>query len=186
MGSKLNGSCGCGKSQCDRGHPVAFAAAAMLDQCAAFIRDLPESTYARESRSMKGTIGKHVRHSLDHFKAALNAGEDGVIDYDHRAREVPMETDPNVALRAIEDLKSFVKGLDAESMSARVRIRVMVTGDGTETELDSTLARELAFASHHAIHHHAMLGAIAAELGVPVSEDFGKAPSTISYEKARG
>jgi hypothetical protein len=59
----------------------------------------------------------------------------------------------------------------------------MLTSDGVDAELGSTLGRELAFATHHAVHHHAMLGAIAAELGVATPPEFGKAPSTIRHER---
>jgi hypothetical protein len=59
----------------------------------------------------------------------------------------------------------------------------MLSGDGHEAELESTLGRELVFATHHAIHHHAMMSAIASEFGIKVGPDFGKAPSTINHER---
>ena len=155
----------------------------MLDQCAAFVRGIPGSTYSVESETLKGgTIGKHVRHTLDHYRAALASGSGLVIDYDRRDREVPMETQPEEALRAIESLRQQVLALDHADLAAQVRIRVMVSGDGIETELESTLARELAFVTHHAVHHHAMLGAMAREHGVIVGSEFGKAPSTVNHE----
>ena len=170
----------------DEPHPVAVAAATMLDRCAALIRAVPNSVYTTESGTLKGgTIGKHIRHTLDHFRAALSGSEDQVIDYDHRQRNVPMEAEPAEALQAIEGLRRDVLGLTRVAFAAPVRIRVMIDGDGTEVELESTLARELAFASHHAVHHHAMLSAIAAELGIELGSETGKAPSTISYERAR-
>jgi hypothetical protein len=166
---------------------VATAAAAMLEQCAEFIRSVPASSYSVESRTIKGgTIGKHVRHTLDHFRAALDGdGESAVIDYDNRQREVPMETEAHEALIAIEVLRRRLLMLDESALCAPVRIRVMLSGDGTSAELGSTLARELAFAAHHALHHHAMLGAIAGELGISTRPEFGKAPSSISYERGR-
>jgi hypothetical protein len=154
----------------------------MLEQCAAFIREVPSDSYTRPSTTLEGgTIGKHIRHTLDHFRAVL-AGE--VIDYDHRERNVPMESDPREALAAIDAIKRELTGLTHTAMGAPVRVRVMVAGNGTEAELGSTLARELAFASHHAVHHHAMLGAIALELGFRTGADFGKAPSTMAFERA--
>ena len=170
--------------------PVAAAAAALLNQCEEFIRGVPIAAYATESRTLKGgTIGKHIRHTLDHFRAALDGAPSlrgaRVIDYDHRQREVPMETQPSEALLAIAGLREQLVRLDAEQLRAPVRIRVMLTGDGAETELGSTLARELAFAVHHAIHHHAMMGAIASEQGLAVAPEFGKAPSTIAHDRSR-
>ena len=35
---------------------------------------------------------------------------------------------------------------------------------------------------HHAIHHHAVMGAIAMEQGLDIPAGFGKAPSTINHE----
>lgn len=167
--------------------PVAAAAAAILDQCARFVQAMPEGVYTRESRTIKGgTIGKHVRHSVDHFAAALGClGSDAVIDYDHREREVPMETSAAVALRTIADLRRRLTAINEPDVRSPVRISVMLAGDGTEATLHSSLGRELHFAFHHAVHHHAMMKAIAAEHGVDAPADFGLAPSTINYERSR-
>lgn len=166
--------------------PVAAAAIALLDQCECFVRQASGPAYSGESRTLKGgTIGKHIRHSLDHFRAALDGLQGTVIDYDHRARNVPMETDSRAALDAIDELRERLSCLSAEAGLEPVRVRVMLAGDGTETELKSTLGRELAFATHHAVHHNAMLGAIAAEFGIQTGSEFGKAPSTINHDRSR-
>lgn len=60
----------------------------------------------------------------------------------------------------------------------------MVAESGLEVDLASTLGRELAFATHHAVHHAAMMKAIASEFGVTAETAFGKAPSTLLYEHA--
>jgi hypothetical protein len=59
----------------------------------------------------------------------------------------------------------------------------MLSGEGDEAELTSTFAREVAFATHHAIHHNAMIAAIAASFGVTIPAGFGKAPSTVNHER---
>lgn len=175
-----------------QGHTCASACAAvaMLEQAAAFIRAIDDSSYAAPSQVLKGgTIGKHFRHVVDHFAAALAPlrsadAEVATIDYDHRERNVPMETSREAA---VSEIRGVVDDLSrvCEQWSARpVRVRLMLSADGLEREYDSTLGREIAFASHHAVHHHAMIEAIAGELGVPAPEGFGKAPSTISYERS--
>lgn len=163
--------------------PLAAAAIALLDQCSGFVRNASGPAYISESRVLKGgTIGKHLRHSLDHFRAALDGATFGtVVEYDRRERNVPMETDPAAALAAIESIRGRLCELGAESLATPIRVRVMLTGDGAEAELGSTLGRELAFATHHAVHHNAMLGAIAAEFGIQTGAEFGKAPSTINH-----
>lgn len=164
---------------------VAAAAIALLDQCEAFVRGVGAREFAAESRAVHGgTIGKHIRHSLDHFRACLDSvGPGAVADYDQRERNVPMETDPARALEAIASIRARLGTICDESLQAPVRVRVMLSGDGVYAELRSTLGRELAFAAHHAVHHHAMLATIAQELGLRTEPGFGKAPSTISHER---
>lgn len=166
-----------------RGHPVVGAADAVLAQCAAFVDRVPDEAYAADSTLMPGgTLGKHTRHLLDHFVAILAALNDAsVIDYDHRARCVPMETQRREALRTIALLRERLAAQTDASLAGAVTVRVMLSGDGVEADLGSTLARELAFATHHAIHHHAMIKTIASEFGVRCEEAFGMAPSTIQF-----
>lgn len=167
--------------------PVALAGAALLEQCASLIESADARCYCGESATIRGgTLGKHVRHVLDHFRAALDAASDPSIeiDYDHRERNVPMETDRAAALDSIRDLRERLRAVTGPMTDRPVRVRVMIAGDGTEAALGSTLGRELAFAAHHAVHHHAMMGAIAAEFGVRTGPEFGKAPSTINFDRS--
>ncbi|MDX2116542.1 MAG: DinB family protein [Planctomycetota bacterium] len=161
------------------------AARATLDQCARFLDGLRPDAYATPSEVIKGsTIGQHVRHTLDHFAAALTAPVGGVIDYDHRERDTPVERAAGAALSLVADLTGRLLDLDEHHLDRPVRVRLMLSGEGDAAEHTSTLGRELAFAMHHAMHHHAMIAAIAREKGVNPPSDFGKAPSTIHHERA--
>lgn len=178
-----------GHAHATRSEPVAVAAIAILDQCRRFIGTIPDDAYAADSKSIPGgTIGKHVRHSLDHFVAAMSCldASSTPIEYDRRARNVPMETRRGDALAVIAQLRERLAGLDSKTLGAPVGVRVMLAADGTEADLHSTLGRELAFATHHAIHHHTMMKTIAAEHGVVTPPEFGKAPSTLQYESTQG
>lgn len=163
---------------------VASQADFMLAQCASFIECVSTEAFARESNFVRGgTIGKHVRHTLDHYRALLDGFDQStVVDYDHRRRNVPIESDRRLALEAVADIRRRISTLDADALRARVRIRVMLAADGSEAELDSTLARELAFASHHAIHHNALMKTIAAEFEIDTPPEFGMAPSTLNFQ----
>jgi uncharacterized damage-inducible protein DinB len=167
---------------------LAGSADAILSQCESFVRSLDDSAYTGKSTSLSGgTVGKHLRHTLDHFAAALAALDHaGVIDYDHRDRDVPMESDRQHALRAIAALRDRLGRAAAEPAETPVSIRVMISGAGDEAELRSTFGRELAFATHHAVHHQAMMKVIAAEFGAILGADFGTAPSTIKFNTTRG
>jgi hypothetical protein len=166
--------------------PVADAAIGVLDQCDRLLRELPDAAYAAPSRILPGgTIGKHTRHAIDHFAALLSGHEQRrTVDYDHRERGVPMETVRAEALAALRTLRQRLDALAAPEMNAPTRVRVMLTAEGADAELLSTLGRELAFAAHHAVHHHAMIKAIAAEHGHAAPADFGKAPSTLAHHSS--
>lgn len=168
----------------------ASSALALLEQAAAFIETIDDECYSRPSRIMSGgTIGKHFRHVVDHFAASLapivgDATRGCVIDYDRRARNVPMETSRHAALGEIRGVMRALRLAHEKGSARAVRVRVMLTADGAEREFDSTLGREIAFASHHAVHHHAMIAVIAGEMGVRTPTGFGKAPSTLHHEQA--
>ncbi len=159
------------------------AATIALMQCRGFLANVSPEAYTRRCSALFGsTIGQHVRHALDHFAAVLSAVDGSVIDYDHRERQTPIEMDVCAAVSRIEHLVGTMDGLSEDRDSAPVRVRVMLDSEGTEAVLGSTLARELAFAAHHALHHHAMITTIAHEQGLPVPQGFGKAPSTRKHE----
>jgi uncharacterized damage-inducible protein DinB len=164
---------------------VLHAAECLLGQCGLIVEAMDDSAYCCASNVLAGgTIGKHLRHTLDHFGAIVNSTQrDETIEYDRRARGVSVETDRTAALEQISGLRSGLANL-RQKLDGPVRIRVMLTGEGTESELDSTVAREVAFATHHGIHHVAMMKAIAGEMGVALDGEIGKAPSTIQHERA--
>ena len=118
---------------------VLDAAACLLGQCGRIVEAMDDESYCCASTVLAGgTIGKHLRHTLDHFGAILTGTQrDVAIDYDHRARGVAVETDRSAAIEQIDGLRSGLTGLQND-LGGPVRIRVMLSGDGTEAELDST------------------------------------------------
>lgn len=163
--------------------PTAAAACAMLEQCASFVRLLTDEAYMRPSARMFGsTVGQHVRHALDHFESACAGLEGETIVYDRRARGTAVETSREAALELIGRLTGRIGGVGVSQASRPVLVEVMLSAGGDEARLESTLARELAFASHHAIHHHAMMASLGLEMGVSCPAGFGKAPATLHHE----
>lgn len=164
---------------------VVAAADHVLGQCADLIGRISDETFSSPSRVLPGgSIGKHLRHMIDHFSAAAEAAATGLsIDYDHRERNVPMERDTRAALQAIGAVRARLREAAERPMSTPVTVRVMLSGSGELADLTSSAAREIFFAMHHAVHHQAMMRAIAAEFGTEVDVDFGKAPSTLNYER---
>ena len=163
--------------------PVTLAASGVLRRCSNLLCDLDDDQYTRASGVLPAsTIGKHVRHILDHFAALLLCEPGCAIDYDHRERGTPDETSRRAALARITECETALRNRVPSDDNGLVTIRVMLTADGGQTTLGTTMARELAFAAHHAEHHLAMIAAIAREVGAAVPADLGKAPSTLNHE----
>lgn len=164
-------------------HPAAAAADAALAATADFLAIAGDDVYARPCPAFhSGTIGQHVRHLLDHITAALAGVGGDEIDYDHRRRETPIEKSRSAALREIETRRAEARGVTAAVANRPAAVRVMLSAEGAEAVLGSTIGRELAFATHHAIHHHAMISAIAGAFGLAPPPGFGKAPATLHHE----
>lgn len=164
---------------------VCLAADAILVQCAQYIDAVDDEAYTFESRVVRGgTVGKHVRHILDHFRCAITTDCTEAIDYDHRQRGGTVERDRGAARAEIATLRSLLGALGERQLGEAVTTRVMLCADGQTARLGSTRAREIFFAMHHAIHHNAILKAIGLELGLECPVGFGTAPSTINFEQA--
>lgn len=160
-------------------------AAGLLTGVAEVVGGFEPGPFCTASAALKGgSLGKHLRHVTDHYAAivvGLKTGE--AFDYDRRRRDVPEESDPRAAQQVSRRLAESIASLTPDDLNREVRIRVMLDGEGAEATLSTTAARELFFASHHAIHHFAMMRAIASELGIELDANFGKAPSTVNHER---
>lgn len=169
--------------ECLRMDATAAWCDAILRQCLDMLESVDPATYATPCPEFfGGTIGQHVRHSLDHLTAAVSATPGATIDYDHRERGTDVENDPRSARREAFAACERLERLGSDDISGLVYVRAMLNAEGEEAVVQSTLGRELAFAAHHAVHHHAMIAAIAGRLGARLPTDFGKAPSTRNYE----
>jgi hypothetical protein len=167
-----------------------------------------ELLYRRKCPVVGASIGQHFRHSLDHIERAVaaaaaaiiiigpgsinNGGPEVTIHYDIRSRDTPDETDWYAAktrIAAIDDkLHRLTLDGDEKCANGLVDACFYLNGgpDAEEVALPSTMARELGFAAHHAIHHMAMVRIIVQQQPkLPanvIPNDFGRAPSTIRYD----
>ncbi|KAI8336112.1 hypothetical protein BC941DRAFT_428339 [Chlamydoabsidia padenii] len=160
-----------------------------IQQAIQMISHLPDDVYTRTSIVMPcSTIGKHVRHSYDHFiqlvKQARN--QDWTIDFDARVRHTPMEVD---RMQAIQQLKQLERTLyDVRDIPLEYPVTLSASidpNDPTHYPFASSFGRELWYCVIHAIHHFASIKAICIEVGHELPDDFGVAPSTILDRKYR-
>jgi hypothetical protein len=160
----------------------------------------------------------HVGHAVSAAKAAKELRQEPssaikdpllqpppiVLPYDRRERGGPDEADLALAkeriLRIQQDVRSLQLGADEDAdgdetsrgvPETPVVAEFMLSGDSAqEYPLPSTVARELGFGVHHAIHHMAMVRVLVLNEGW-LSEDqldptFGRAPSTVNYDRTGG
>ncbi|KAI9101697.1 hypothetical protein DFS34DRAFT_426441 [Phlyctochytrium arcticum] len=160
------------------------------------------SSYCKTSKYVPpSTIGKHVRHVLEHFKILLvetkrrtiipqhmpsdeQGNPDHVLQMNYDDRKPKKETaqDIDSAIAMLEDVrkdlldlaKSSIRMADPVILAATVRTETF-----SEAPFVTSLGREIWFLCHHAIHHAALIRAICLEHQVPVDESFGVSPGTV-------
>ena len=152
----------------------------LLDDLTAVLIELPVDVYvARPAARVSGSIGGHVRHTLDHVGALLAADSASVLSYDHRERGTAVESDPAAAVRAILRLKAALERRRASAeLASPLLVESMVTAEGQAVAGWSTLGRELAFVISHTIHHQAIIALLLSSQSLDVPHGFGRAPST--------
>ncbi|POW09306.1 hypothetical protein PSTT_06883 [Puccinia striiformis] len=156
------------------------------------------------------TIGKHLRHLHDHFRILFEAvnshtttNQDGLLNYDSRERNVPMESSHHIILQEFIKLKlnylanplSRLNQLDQwtelwrmavdedriDLRSKYISVRFLLYRDQTDTYL---IAGKLWFVCLHATHHYALIRVIVTgELKLELPKQFGVAPSTLERSK---
>jgi hypothetical protein len=127
---------------------------------------------------VSGSIGAHVRHTLDHVAALAFSAPMATLSYDHRERGTAVESDPAAALRQILRLKAALEDLSLRGLDDPVQVESVVSASGESSVAWSSLRRELAFVISHTIHHQAIIALLLAFQGIDTPDRFGYAPST--------
>ncbi len=170
------------------GQRILVAADALLSQGGLFLGSLSPGIYARRIPAvLNGSIGNHYRHCLDHFASLLRGPGDGLVDFDCRARDARIESDPAFAIRATLAIRAGLADWSASMLSARVETRCEVSDHaGAAPVTGSTLGRELVYAIIHGVHHYALISVIAGLQGIQMPPGFGLAPSTTASLRRAG
>lgn len=152
------------------------------------------------------SIGQHYRHSMDHVELAAlvaSSAQDsstqqqiGDLHYDLRVRGGTLEKDLVESRNRLCDVTDVFRSLNTAIVDGDEVIATatpvtayfnLAADDSAEIGLPSTVERELGFCAHHAIHHLAMVRIICLQTvglsEVELPEGFGRAPSTILFDK---
>jgi uncharacterized damage-inducible protein DinB len=141
------------------------------------IAELPDDLFRAKLSQASGSIGEHVRHSVDHARALLALIDGDHLTYDARLRGTPVETHADVAAREIDRICSDLEALD-EAGERSIRLHLIAEAGRRPSQLTSTLGREVAFVIQHTIHHCALIALLLERRGIAAPPRFGFAPST--------
>jgi len=133
--------------------------------------------------AFNASIGGHYRHCLDHFRSLLNSVDSGELNYDHRERGTPVETDRAAALIVTRELISGYENLDCSDLSQPVNVTCKTSySSGGSQSSPSIVRREIMYTVAHAVHHYALIGVMGQVARLDLPEGFGVAPSTLKHQ----
>lgn len=125
-------------------------------------------------------IGAHIRHVHDHFQAFLEGLDTGIVDYNQRNRDSPAEKDIALSDHVHQTILTRMSSA-ALTHRALFIISEIDCFASENTELPSTIDRELLYLINHTIHHVAIIKLVLQHRGIAVPDYLGVAPSTASH-----
>lgn len=155
----------------------------LLDQSRELLQRLDTATYNKTSPVfLNSAIGGHMRHCLEHYQSLLSGIPNGRINYDLRARDHKVETNPQVAQAKMMELTKQLAKLDANQLPETISVLMDHGADSSDgIWQSSSMGREFQFLISHTIHHFALIAGLCRLHGVSVCKDFGVAPSTLRH-----
>jgi uncharacterized damage-inducible protein DinB len=154
----------------------------MLLQGVEVLAVLPPEVYASvDVRCLGGSIGGHVRHCVEFYRAFLDGLDTGYLNYDARARELRLETDPSAACDAMRQTTHWLDTAAARHDTERALYVLENHADGEPSWSGSSVGRELRFLLSHTVHHYALIAILMRLSGLETPEGFGIAPSTLRH-----
>jgi DinB superfamily len=158
---------------------------AVLTQLSEVIEGLSDDAYRASSPGgVDGSLGAHVRHTLDHVCLLLEGRDVGEVDYDARVRGTAVEASRDRAVALVRSCCKRLSDLESRQLQQPLCVKIMFSADGASKAIPSTMLRELAFVLSHTIHHCAMIAGIVQSQHGSVPAGFGFAPATLSYLSA--
>lgn len=155
----------------------------IVEQAKQFLSEISVSDYSTpQMPHFSSSAGAHMRHVLDHYLAIKLAADSGLVDYNKRNRFSEVESDPKAASAQWQDIETWLIEVSEKINDHKVEVVSEICAvDQLSIQVPSTLARELVFVLGHAVHHFSLLAVIRSLQGKSCPENFGLAPSTISY-----
>jgi hypothetical protein len=150
-----------------------------LEQLAGSLERIANEDYCQPVERIFGaSTGQHVRHVIELFQCAQQGYETGVVNYEHRKRDVHIETNRQLAVSL---LRSLAPALHTTNKTLTLEAAYNDT-TGPATALTTNYFREIAYNLEHTIHHMALIRIALHEVcALRVEPSYGVAPATIQY-----
>jgi hypothetical protein len=149
-----------------------------LNELQKVIAQLAPEDYSKPVDHLSGsTIGEHSRHIIELFQCAVNAYDDGLLNYDNRNRNLLIQANKEHALAAIE---SLIHTLEKPNKTLLLEQNI----SQENIQIETNYHREMIYNLEHCIHHQALIKVAVLQIHyIEVTDSFGVAPSTIEYRK---
>ncbi len=129
-----------------------------------------------------GSVGGHFRHCLEFINCFLEgAASVGWVDYNLRKRDRLIETQREHAIAEYLRTIAALTNVNLPESKAALSVKPEEIARDEDLWCASSVARELEFLHSHTIHHFALIAFKLRMRGIVVSDEFGVAPSTLSF-----
>lgn len=155
----------------------------VIEQGEVFLKSVNDDSYRKIlTPYFTSSAGEHMRHILDHFISLMNGYKLELVDYDLRNRRSDIETDHQLALQQLILIKQWVLSLNKTELKKEFNIKTEVSvSENLAAHIPTNLARELIFATSHAVHHFSIISIAMQMQDLTLDKSFGIAPATATH-----
>ncbi len=140
--------------------------------------------YAKSPKHANSSVGKHVRHILDHFDVLQSAEASGTVNYNIRSRDSLAEVSQINALERLDMIVNWLVTSELHDVSVMVESEISLT-DYANFTISGSLHREFCYVINHSIHHIAYAKLLAAQFNIKLSAAIGIAPATATHIRTK-
>tara|TARA_R110002167_G_scaffold122485_1_gene301010 strand:+ start:3760 stop:4293 length:534 start_codon:yes stop_codon:yes gene_type:complete len=155
----------------------------IIEQGISYLESVSKADYtAIISPNFISSTGSHMRHIIDHYQAIISGLNKELIDYNVRSRGSQFELSPRLAIGKLNEITEWIEQLTEDKLNKLITLATEVSISKQNIQhVQTSVARELVFASSHAVHHYAMIAQISFAQQNSQPQSFGLAPATATF-----
>jgi len=131
----------------------------IIEQGISYLESVSKEDYTTIiSPNFISSAGAHMRHIIDHYQAIISGLENDLIDYDIRKRGSNFELSPRLAIEKLNEIANWIEVIAEDDLNKLITLATELSVSRQNIQhVQTSVARELVFASSHAVHHYAMI-----------------------------